>query len=216
MNTTRVKLFCGMILLGAVATASAQSTPISLINQNFDSTNAVGWTGNYIEITSAPGDIIPDTSPNVLNLLNFPLGGSQDEPDYCLQDTFHQIMSGDLYTLTYYAGVRDNIGYDHAVNAVVSLRVAGGTSDLASLTLDSASVPIGSMQQYTLTWQVPDTGSFLGQDLEIYFTSATPGPDTTYWHQISIDSVNLTVESIPEPAMLAVAGLGLLLFRCRK
>jgi len=208
-----------MILLGTVAVASAQPTSIPLVNSDFDSTNAVGWTGNYVEINSIPGELAPDTSPNVLDLLNFPIGESQDQPDYVLQDTFHQIVSGDYYTLTYYAGVRSDLGYANAVDAVASLRVAGGTSDLASLTLDSASAPLGSMQEYILTWQVPDSGPFLGQDLEVYFTSTTSVPDTTYWNQISLDSVFLTVESIPEPAMLAVAGfggLGSLLFLRRK
>jgi hypothetical protein len=205
-----------MILLGMVAGASAQPTSIPLVNSDFDSTNAVGWTGNYVEIAANPGEITPNTSSNVLDLLNFPSGGSQDQPDFVLQDTFHQIVAGDFYTLTYYAGVRDNIGNANAVNAVASLRVAGGTSDLASLTVDGASAPLGSMQEYILTWQVPDSGPFLGQDLEVYFTSTTSVPDTTYWHQISLDSVFLTVETVPEPPLLALAGLGglgLLLFR---
>ena len=191
MNTTRVKLFCGMILLGTVSMASAQSTPIPLVNSDFDSTNAVGWTGNYVEITSTPTDIIPDTSPNVLNLLNFPLGGSQDQPDYVLQDTFHQIMAGELYTLTYCAGVRNNITSANAVDVVASLRVAGGTSDLASLTVDSASAPLGSMQEYILAWQVPDTGPFLGQDLEVYFTSTTSLPVTSPTNAILPTSLGL-------------------------
>ncbi len=213
-NHALCRLISGLLLLAA-GTAPTHAVLISLVNPDFDTTPQ-GWTSNYYEASGA--GITPNTAPNVLDIINFPSGTSQATPDYAYQDTTHPITAGETYTLSFYAGVRTTVGTANSINVDAGLRSQGGTSDLARFDVIGAIAPVGSMQQYILNWTVPSSGAFLGQNLEVYFQGYTSSPDGSYFHQISIDTVNLSFTAAPEPtsaALLLGSGAMLLLRRRR-
>ncbi len=200
--------------------AHTQAAAISLNNPDFETggigehyappgtvESFFGWTANYYEVYPMAPVLVVNSGSRALNLSNFPGGTSQATPTRVFQTTTAQITAGSIYTLTFYAGVRTDTGYAAAVNAVASLRADGTTLDLASFTVDGLTAPLGTMQQYTLSWQAPDSGAFLGQNLQVHFQSSTTLPDDQYWHQISIDSVRLS--AVPEPATTAFFGMAL-------
>jgi len=218
MDTRRA--LCGLasgLLLLAAGAAQSHAGLIDLANSDFDSAPG-GWSSNHYEVSADAGQIVPNSGADVLNLVNF-VGSSQAAPNFLLQNTTHRITAGELYTLTFYAGLRTDIAaLGGAINAVASLRAQGWGSDLASLTVLGSQTPVGSMQEYTLAWQAPDSGAFLGQDLEVHFQSATSSPDSQSWHQISLDTVALGFTPVPEPAtaLVGVALLGLCIVRRRR
>jgi hypothetical protein len=118
------------------------------------------------------------------------------------------------YTLTVAIGNRNGTGlYDDPGNVSFSL-LANGVA-FATQEVTNGTVPNGTFEDFTLTYETPASSSIIGDDLTIQLATL-PEEGTAF--QAGFDNVTLdetTVEAAPEPAtalLLVMGGIALLGF----
>lgn len=119
------------------------------------------------------------------------------------------IAANTTYTLTIDVGLRTTV--NNTFGAIVDLDAFSAVAGTTVLTNDTSASPgsgnedpgHGSWALWTVTFNSASNPSVVGQDLEIYLSSST--------NQTGYDNVSLNgVSNVPEPAMFALVGFGLL------
>ena len=207
MKTNPAKYVCGLLLLGAVATASAQTTWNYFISDAGGGNSLVTWsvTGS---LATSPGAVLLMSESSLAVSINAP-GIYADS--YAASGTLQSLSTPDgsyfqLYPAEIYFPV---VGY-------LTSNAAGGGNDIFELS--SAPLPPHAGDAGHDFLYNPGIQSAL---IPVDYSDFNPG---TYQSQVtgfnSPLTVNLIVGPVPEPTTLAFSALsglgGLLFFRRRK
>jgi subtilisin-like proprotein convertase family protein len=191
-----------ILLLMALATAaSAQSQPLT-----------ANWSGGFVN-----NGVVPDNDLSGLAITETPMGWSGSVSDVSVTLNLTGGWNGDIYAYLYHDGVMSvllnrvgapangGLGYgDSGFNVTLSDTVA---YSIHTYQADTPTITGGVVQG---TWRPDGAGlsSFNGQDASgawsLYLVDASPGGVMT------LNSFGLQMEVVPEPATLALSGLGLL------
>lgn len=119
--------------------------------------------------------------------------------------TLATIQPNTTYTLTVALGVRTDFPVAGVLlgNAYVDLLANGSAPVGAALGLDANTLPVGSFQDYSVTFSTGASGGVVGQAL-----TADIGYVATSNSGIMMDNVRLDASSVPEPATLGVLLVG--------
>jgi hypothetical protein len=207
MKTSLAKYVSGLLLLGAITAATAQSTWNYFISDAGGGNSLVTWSVSG-SLATAPGAVVVANT----SLLAVPVSAPGIYNDsYAASGTLQSLSTPDgsyfqLYPAEIYSPV---VGY-------LTSNAAGGGNDIFELS--SAPLPPHAGDAGHEFLYNPGTLSAL---IPVDYSDFNPG---TYQSQVigfnSPLTVNLTVGPVPEPSTLALSALsglgGLLFFRRRK
>jgi hypothetical protein len=225
---TKSMLCAGMAIMLSVGAASAGWAPVTLVDPSFEATDAPDWddvvapawgTAHAADPRNDGFDGTDDNNANTLGVL--PNGGQvgllQNYPErgasylyVATQTTGHAIAAGDQYTLDFYYGKHKDSSVTWG--PVVASLVDGNGNVIGSETFSAAPAPGAFLSASVTATATSGHSGLLGIRLE----TATPGSGY-YWD--AIDSVSLSVQSVPEPntiAMLVMGALGLTAYAWKK
>ena len=220
MKTSLLKLVCGLALLGAAATAPAQTDTNLLLNANGQTGDMTDWTvvanggsGWYVGTgygSTLPGSSYPfatsygwDVRSQTIDLLadGFTTAQLDSAPTISISDW----VRGYIVNGSYFMNVQlEDAGHnvitswsDGSQGSPLTISASGGWTEVT-----------GSLQNY-------------GSSLR-YIVFEDGGKDQAGWggnYGATFDASSIIVQTVPEPSTLvlsAMGGLGLLLFRRRK
>jgi hypothetical protein len=217
------------LTISAALAVRAQSaitvtTPITVPNASFESPTSPPQTSK--SPTILPGwvfDVQGGSEYGSMNFhsANFSSGGAADGDNYAFINNDYPGVTDTLtsaaslatiaplttYTLTVAIGNRNGTGlYDDPGNVSFSL-LANGVA-FATQEVTNGTVPNGTFEDFTLSYETPASSSIIGDDLTIQMATL---PEEGSAFQAGFDNVTLdetTVEAAPEPATLILLAMG--------
>jgi hypothetical protein len=214
-----------IVTLIFVITAPINAAPLTVPNSSFELSSPVQTSTNF--------DVVPDwvfsasngSSFGIASIAsNFSNPGASTGSNYAFinndypGDTDTITSAAPLgtiapltqYTLTVAIGNRNGTGlYDDPGNVSFSLLANGVT--FATQTVSNGTVPNGTFEDFSLTFTTPDTGTLIGQNLQIQLATL-PEQGSAFqpgFDNVTLDATNLDV---PEPQVLPLLLSGLAAF----
>jgi hypothetical protein len=207
------------------------TTPITVPNASFESPTSPPQTSNNPNIlTGWVFDVQRGSEYGSMTFhsANFSSGGAADGDNYAFINNDYPGVTDTLtsaaslatitplttYTLSVAIGNRNGTGlYDDPGNVSFSL-LANGVA-FATQEVTNGTVPNGTFEDFTLTYETPASGSIIGDGLTIQMATL---PEEGSAFQAGFDNVTLdetTIDAAPEPAtslLLVMGGIALIGF----
>jgi len=219
-SPSKTLAFAALLALTAVI---AHATPITVPNASFENpTTPTGGDGAPI-----PGWVFNSTSGNLYGTSlisnSFISEGAASGNNYAFMfndgsgktDTITSaaslgtIEANTCYTLTVAIGNvagSDSVSNHFPGNVSFSL-LANGTA-FATDSVPNGTVPDGTFENFSLTFQTPSSGSIIGESLEIQLASLpTPGPGAgPAFDNVTLDATSIAVAPEPSTCALMLGG----------
>lgn len=233
MSALNVRVASCWILAGACLTVGAFSPalaiPIALVNAGFETpdnsgTDIVGWeevefagqgfrTGTFTVPVPFPG-AFSESNPEGARIAYI------DATSRISQNSGKALIAGETYTLSAFLGNRLDGAQRPTDVEIYADNGLGGLGDLlAQVSVGEEGVPNGTWQQFAVTFDTLNIANALlvstnlGRDLHV---SIAHSQDETGGGEVDVDDVRFSYTAVPEPASLALLGLGGLLMLGRR
>jgi hypothetical protein len=216
---TKSVLCAAFVVVLFASAASADWTPIAIIDPSFEATDAPDWddrvapawgTAHAADPRSDGFDGTDGDDANALGVLpnggqvglleSFPARGA-NYLYVATQTTGHTIAAGEQYQLGFYYGAHKDTSVTWG--AVIASLLDGSGNVIGTQTFSTAPTP-GTFLSATMTATATAGNSGM---VGIRLETATPSSGY-YWDPI--DSVSLSYRAVPEPGTLALLAAGLL------